>query len=161
MRIGRSNSGSFARRSSEFRGGRTDQNIRRRSAHLPRLGGESAGLAPEPKSGGPAFPSTSRRSSSSSRHSQSLWPWLHQTVRPRTEPATNNVNEYAINKAIDHLPGLRTKLSSVIDNYHNVQQDILETFVDRGQLRQLSQPHDPSQRPMDSRIVARSSSATS
>src|SRR5579863_8192924 len=25
-------------------------------------------------------------------------------------------------------------------NYHNVQQDILETFVDRGQLRQLGQP---------------------
>jgi hypothetical protein len=58
----------------------------------------------------------------------------------RTEPATNNVNDYAVNQAIDHLPELRTKLSSVIDNYHNVQQDILETFVDHGQLRQLSQP---------------------
>ena len=58
----------------------------------------------------------------------------------RTEPATNNVNDYAVNKAIEHLPELRTKLSSVIDNYHNVQQDILETFVDRGQLRKLAEP---------------------
>ncbi len=58
----------------------------------------------------------------------------------RTEPATNNVTDYAVNKAIDHLPELRQKLSSIVDNYLNVQQDILETFVDRGQLRQLSQP---------------------
>jgi hypothetical protein len=32
------------------------------------------------------------------------------------------------------------KGSTVIDNYHNIQQDILETFVDRGQLRKLAQP---------------------
>ena len=58
----------------------------------------------------------------------------------RTEPATNNVTDYAVNKAIDHLPQLRQKLSSIVDNYLQVQQDILETFVDRGQLRKLSQP---------------------
>jgi len=45
-----------------------------------------------------------------------------------------------VNKSIEHLPALRQKLSSVIDNYLNVQQDILETFVDRGQLRHLNQP---------------------
>ncbi len=28
----------------------------------------------------------------------------------------------------------------IIDNYHNAQQDILETFVDRGQLRKLAEP---------------------
>ena len=58
----------------------------------------------------------------------------------RTEPVTNNVNDYAVNKAIDQLPQLRQRLSSIVDNYLDVQQDILETFVDRGQLRQLSQP---------------------
>jgi hypothetical protein len=42
----------------------------------------------------------------------------------RTEPATNNVGDYAVPKAIDHLPGLRQKLSAT---------------VDRGQLRTLSQ----------------------
>src|SRR5947209_19060440 len=53
----------------------------------------------------------------------------------RTESATNNVTDYAVNKAIDNLPELRHKLSSIADNYLNIQQDILATFVDRGQLR--------------------------
>jgi hypothetical protein len=58
----------------------------------------------------------------------------------RTEPATNNVTDYGVNKAIEHLPALRDKMAAVIDNYLDVQQDILETFVDRGQLRKLAQP---------------------
>jgi len=58
----------------------------------------------------------------------------------RTESATNNVTDYAVHKAIDHLPQLRQKPSSIADNYLEIQQDILETFVDRGQLRKLSQP---------------------
>ncbi len=56
---------------------------------------------------------------------------------PIPSPAAN-VADYGIRKAIEHLPQLRAKLSSVIDRYLNVQQDILETFVDRGQLRQLA-----------------------
>ena len=43
----------------------------------------------------------------------------------RTEPTSNNVEDYGVKKAIDYL---------------NVQQDILETFVDRGQLRKLAEP---------------------
>ena len=66
--------------------------------------------------------------------------YVRDHVLLRTESATNNVNDYAVNKAIDHLPALQQKLSSMVDNYLNIQQDILETFVDRGQLRQLSQP---------------------
>jgi hypothetical protein len=58
----------------------------------------------------------------------------------RTEAATNNVTDYAVPKAIDNLPQLRPKLSSIVDTYLDVQQDILETFVDRGQLRTLGQP---------------------
>jgi hypothetical protein len=58
----------------------------------------------------------------------------------RTEAATNNVTDYAVPKAIDNLPQLRPKLASIVDSYQDVQQDILETFVDRGQLRQLGQP---------------------
>jgi hypothetical protein len=58
----------------------------------------------------------------------------------RTEPATNNVADYGVKKAIEHLPELRERLSAIIDRYLDVQQDILETFVDRGQLRQLAQP---------------------
>jgi len=70
--------------------------------------------------------------------------FIQQYVRDhlllRTEPATNDVRDYAINKAIEHLPQLRQKLSSIVDQYQEVQQDILETFVDRAQLRQLTQP---------------------
>jgi hypothetical protein len=58
----------------------------------------------------------------------------------RTEAATNNVNDYGVKKAVENLPQLRDKLSTINDNYQNIQQDILETFIDRGQLRQLAQP---------------------
>lgn len=58
----------------------------------------------------------------------------------RTEPATNNVNDYGVGKALENLPELRAKLSGIIDRYHDVQQDILESFVDRGQLQTLIQP---------------------
>jgi len=70
--------------------------------------------------------------------------FLKQYVRDgcilRTEPATNNVTDYGIGKAVENLPQLQQKLSAMIDRYHDVQQDILETFVDRGQLRKLTQP---------------------
>ncbi len=58
----------------------------------------------------------------------------------RTEPATNNVTDYGVGKALENLPELREKLSGIIDRYHDVQQDILESFVDRGQLQTLIQP---------------------
>jgi hypothetical protein len=58
----------------------------------------------------------------------------------RTEPATNNVTDYGVGKALENLPQLKEKLSSIIDRYHDVQQDILESFVDRGQLQTLIQP---------------------
>jgi hypothetical protein len=58
----------------------------------------------------------------------------------RTEAASNNVNDYGVNKAVENLPVLRKAMSAINDNYLNVQQDILETFVDRGQLRKLAEP---------------------
>jgi hypothetical protein len=58
----------------------------------------------------------------------------------RTEPASNNVYDYGVNKDVENLPQLRERMSEIIDNYHNVQQDVLETFIDRGQLRKLAEP---------------------
>jgi hypothetical protein len=58
----------------------------------------------------------------------------------RTEAATNNVTDYGVNKAVENLPALRDKLAAINDNYLDIQQDILETFVDRGQLQNLAQP---------------------
>ena len=31
-------------------------------------------------------------------------------------------------------------MSEIIDHYHDAQQDILETFIDRGQLQKLAEP---------------------
>jgi hypothetical protein len=58
----------------------------------------------------------------------------------RTESATNDVTDYGIKKAVENLPQLQEKLVAICDNYLTVQQDILETFVDRGQLRKLTAP---------------------
>jgi hypothetical protein len=58
----------------------------------------------------------------------------------RTEATSNNVRDYGVPKAIDAVPQLRQAMAAVTDRYQSVQQDILETFVDRGQLRQLAQP---------------------
>jgi hypothetical protein len=58
----------------------------------------------------------------------------------RTEAASNNVHDYGVNKSVQNLPALRNALSAINDNYLNVQQDILETYVDRGQLRKLAEP---------------------
>src|SRR2546429_3314418 len=71
--------------------------------------------------------------------------FLKQYVRDRfllrTEPATNNIStDYGIGKAVENLPPLRQRLNGIIDRYLEVQQDILETFVDREELRQLTQP---------------------
>jgi hypothetical protein len=57
---------------------------------------------------------------------------------PRLRATTSN--DYGVNKSVQNLPALRRALSAINDNYLNVQQDILETFVDRGQLRRLAEP---------------------
>src|SRR3977135_271200 len=54
--------------------------------------------------------------------------------RPTTSPTT------ASRKAVPNLANLRSNLSAIADNYLDVQQDIVETFIDRGQLRKLAQP---------------------
>jgi hypothetical protein len=58
----------------------------------------------------------------------------------RTEATSNNVRDFGVAKAVTQMPRLRTTMGAVTDRYLSVQQDILETFVDRGQLRQLAEP---------------------
>ena len=79
-------------------------------------------------------------------------PYVRDHLLLRREPASNNVNDYGCKKAVENLPHLRQKMSSVIDNYHNVQPDILETFVDRGQLHKLA---EPTVRPNGKRVPGR------
>ena len=59
----------------------------------------------------------------------------------RFETASNDVKgDYGINKAVNNLVPLREKLQAITERYQNVQQDILETFLDRGELRKLAEP---------------------
>jgi hypothetical protein len=58
----------------------------------------------------------------------------------RTELATNDVTDYGHRKSVSELPALRRTLEGITQNYLNLQQDILESFVDRSQLQQLRQP---------------------
>jgi hypothetical protein len=58
----------------------------------------------------------------------------------RTEATSNNVRDFGVPKAIEAVPHLREAMAAVTDRYQSVQQDILQTFVDRGQLRQLAEP---------------------
>ncbi len=66
--------------------------------------------------------------------------YVRDHLNLRTEPATNDVTDYGVKKAVENLPQLREKMASIVDRYHDVQQDILETFIDRGQLRKLAEP---------------------
>ncbi len=66
--------------------------------------------------------------------------YVRDHLNLRTETATNDVTDYGVRKAVENLPQLRQKMASINDNYLDVQQDILETFVDRGQLRKLAEP---------------------
>ena len=59
----------------------------------------------------------------------------------RFETASNDVKgDYGINKAVENLAPLREKLQGITERYQNVQQDILETFLDRGELKKLGEP---------------------
>jgi hypothetical protein len=66
--------------------------------------------------------------------------YVRDRANLRTQPATNNVYDYRVLKGIENLAKLRQKQSPIIDRYLDVQQDILVSFIDRGQLHKLSQP---------------------
>jgi hypothetical protein len=70
----------------------------------------------------------------------SIKQYVRDHLALRTEATSNNVRDFGVPKAIDSLPQLREAMTAVTDRYLTVQQDILETFIDRGQLRQLAQP---------------------
>jgi hypothetical protein len=66
--------------------------------------------------------------------------YFRDHVLLRSEPASHNVNDYGCKKAIENLPRVRKAMASVIDNYHNVQQDNLETFLDLGKCANWPSP---------------------
>jgi hypothetical protein len=59
----------------------------------------------------------------------------------RVEIGTNDVTDFrGLLKGVENLPSIRERFSQIATNCRNAQQDILETFLDRGELRRLSLP---------------------
>jgi hypothetical protein len=59
----------------------------------------------------------------------------------RVEVATNDVTDFrGILKGVENLPSVRERFSQITTNFRNAQQDILQTFLDRGEFHQLAQP---------------------
>ncbi len=70
----------------------------------------------------------------------SIKQYVRDHLMLRTEATSNNVTDFGVPKSIEAVPQLREAMATVTDRYLTVQQDILETFVDRGQLRALAEP---------------------
>lgn len=58
----------------------------------------------------------------------------------RTETTSNCPPDLGVRKSIENLVTLRHKLRSINDRYLDAQQDLLETFIDHGELNRLAQP---------------------
>jgi hypothetical protein len=58
----------------------------------------------------------------------------------RTEATSYNTPDLGIGKSIRNLPQLRHVMRGINDRYLAIQQDVLETYIDRGQLARLRQP---------------------
>jgi hypothetical protein len=58
----------------------------------------------------------------------------------RNEATSYNTLDLGIGKSIRNLPQLRQVMRGINERYLAIQQDVLETYVDRGQLARLRQP---------------------
>jgi hypothetical protein len=71
--------------------------------------------------------------------SSSIKQYVRDHLVLRTETTSDHTPDLGVNKGVEHLPELRQTMAASNDRYLEVQQDVLETFVDRGQLEQLRQ----------------------
>src|SRR5512143_319121 len=72
--------------------------------------------------------------------SSSIKQYVRDHLILRTETTSYHTPDLGVNKSVEHLPELRQTMATANDRYLEVQQDVLETFVDRGQLNELRQP---------------------
>lgn len=72
--------------------------------------------------------------------SSSIKQYVRDHLILRTETTSYHTPDLGVNKSVEHLPELRQTMAASNDRYLEVQQDVLETFVDRGQLERLRQP---------------------
>ena len=58
----------------------------------------------------------------------------------RTESACHQLKDLGVQKNIANLPRLREVFRTANERYLNVQQDVLASYIDRGQLQELFRP---------------------
>jgi hypothetical protein len=66
--------------------------------------------------------------------------YVRDQILLRSEGISNYTPNLGVTKGIDNLPQLRDVLHRGTERYLEVQQDVMETFVDRGPLQQLPPP---------------------
>jgi hypothetical protein len=72
--------------------------------------------------------------------SSSIKQYARDNLVLRTETTSYHTPDLGVNKGVEHLPELRQTMAAANARYLDVQQDVLETFVDRGRLNELRQP---------------------
>lgn len=72
--------------------------------------------------------------------SSSIKQYVRDHLILRNEATSYHTPDLGVGKNVENLPQLREKMAASTERYLDVQQDVLETFVDRGQLAQLRQP---------------------
>src|SRR5512142_2165499 len=72
--------------------------------------------------------------------SSSIKQYARDNLVLRTETTSYHTPDLGVNQGVEHLPELRQTMAAANNRYLDVQQDVLETFVDRGQLERLRQP---------------------
>jgi hypothetical protein len=77
---------------------------------------------------------------SSSYQSTSIKQYVSQNVAQRTQSSSYQLKDLGVKKNLDNLPRLRQILGTANQRYLDIQQDVLATYVDRGQLQELRQP---------------------
>src|SRR5207245_1838411 len=70
----------------------------------------------------------------------SLKQYVKSQVLLRTETTCHQLKDLSLPKSVSNLPKVRAVLDRSNQRYLNAQQDILASYIDRGQLEQLRQP---------------------
>lgn len=97
----------------------------------------------------------------SSFHKTAIKQYISDGVGLRTESTAYQLQDLHMPKNLKNMPRLRQILSTANDRYLSVQQDVLLSYVDRGQMQQLRQPtvsptgrRTPGLRIDDPRLIA-------
>jgi hypothetical protein len=72
--------------------------------------------------------------------SRSIKQYARDNLVLRSEMTGYHTPDLGVNKSVEHLLEFRQTMAAANDRYLDVQQDVLETFVDRGHLERLRQP---------------------